>query len=204
MFDYPLPKPKNTVYEKIGVAPEYTPEEIDTAQKELLNTIKGQKRQIERRLNKVESQLPELVEVRKKIESLTKEEQSTKRKELNDARLRLVRLESEAVHLDSKYHNIRKMLAKVEEQNNEITNIHISNPEKKLEYDLSTPPCALIRLTQQQHPLFIDRRVAIFFIRRDLSAYLGENGGSDCYHPSDHTRTNFTSDYVYNKHIDGE
>ena len=115
----------------------------------------------------------------------------------------LSRLEELAFGVNPDYKHLLKMSQELQRQINEINQLNLENPDERLKYDQETPPCALLKLESYEQEVFTEagRRMALFLLRLELSDFL-EGQGEECYHPSDLTRKDFHSDFVYNPLLD--
>ncbi len=202
MFRYPLLLTADTEYARLGISPDASAGEIREAKTEIVNGLDGRLRMLQKRLAVVDQQVPELQPAKAKVRKL-KEAGADGAGELPAAVRQLGNFEREAMAVDSEYRALVKESADIESKINAINNLKLDNPEERLKYDLSTPPCALLRLNESRPALLADRRTTLFNIRRELSAFIEEELDFPCYHPSDHTRRLFVEDWEPNASLDG-
>ena len=98
---------------------------------------------------------------------------------------------------------LRETISDLDKQISEINALNLENIEARSKYDKTVPPCALLKLEENNQDVFTDkgRRTALFLLRAEISDFLKKKG-EDCYHPSDLTRTNFLIDFTYNPLLD--
>jgi len=202
MFKYPLIKPKNTVYHKLGISPVSTAGDIRDAKTDLITSLGEKKKKIEKRRRVVFSQIPELEKLTREVEQAHQQDSKCDPKELNRRHKELARLETEARKIEPGYLRLNQQLEEIDREINEINNLRLESPEVREKYDRSTPPCALLKISRPPFLLFSDRRVTMYLIREEIVRFLEKEKNSPCYHPSDLTRTDFTSDYIYNDLLD--
>ena len=71
--------------------------------------------------------------------------------------------------------------------------VTISDPKRE-EYDKQHPPFQLLKISTSKAEFFEGRRDLLLLLRKAVVVFLREKG-VDCYHPSDYTRTDFSSDF---------
>ncbi|KPK95345.1 MAG: hypothetical protein AMJ94_00170 [Deltaproteobacteria bacterium SM23_61] len=203
MFDYPLSKPRRTLYHKLGISPEATQADILEAKMEQVNSLMDQKKELEKKLRAVYDRIPELEAAAKSVTEQQRQQAENPAK-LKQALLKLTALENEAVKCEPKYREFRKQIEDITKKINEINNMRIESPDERKKYDLETPPCALLKLFVPSFPLFAERHVVQHFVRLEVAAFLEKEKKLAAYHPSDFTRKNFESDFSPNDYLDGE
>jgi len=204
VFAYPLSKPYSTLYHKLGITPEATAADIRDAKAEKINSLTDARRDLEKKLRKVYEKIPELETVSSKVESLQKQREESGSDELKEALHKLAELETEALKIEAGYREYRKQVEEIDRKINEINNMRLESPEERRKYDEATPPCALLKLSRPRFPLFSDRKVAQYFIRVEVAHFLEKEKKLKCYHPSDFTKKDFTSDFTHNEYLDGK
>ena len=174
LFDYPLPIPRHTLYEELGLGPEATPEEIREAKAEAVRKLRARRAAIQTRMA-----------------SLTAGSHPARRQH------------AEQEPLERELRQLRAEHKKLEEREVQINTIGLESTEKRRQYDAEHPPLALLKLAPPAGDVFKDNRLVIVLLRRELSAFLQQRG-MDVFHPSDLTRIDFTSDFTYFEILDGE
>jgi len=187
MFDFPLPRSKYTFYDQLGIAPEATVEEIRSAKIEIKERIAARQKLVTERIQSI------LDQARKRRPS-SKEGDATSPDP--------VEVEELAAQIDPEYDSLTKQVEDLSNQLNEINKINIEAAEIRLEYDGQNPPCALLKLAVPEKNVFLDKRRALFLLRRELSAFLSADG-EPVFHPSDLTREDFSSDFMFIPELDG-
>jgi len=204
MFDYPLPKPSNTLYHKLGLTPEATAAEIRDAKTESEKELQARRKSVEKKLNSIDEALPDLKKVQKKITRMKIEQNTEDVQKLLDLIQQQSSLEKEAESINPDYKKLQKELNDLEEEINELHSMQLEKEEDRSKYDRKTPPCAILKLEQSEFPIFSDRKTSLFLLRSELSCYFEKILGISCYHPTDHTRNEFQKDFAYNPLLDGK
>ncbi len=70
MFDYPLPIPRDTLYEELGLEPEATTDEIQSAMRDRRQEIEVQLSKIGVQLNAIYEAVPELRKAEARVSDL--------------------------------------------------------------------------------------------------------------------------------------
>jgi len=202
MFDYPLLSSQKTAYDKLGIYPCATEKQItDVISNKRDNLIREQKK-YEKKKNRVFKEIPDLEPTLKKIELASKKTKD--REKINAIIEQREQLEKQAMEFDPDYKDNMAKVADFEKQVSELNVMKLDNIQKRKNYDQSHPPCALLKLKDESSPVFVDPDVALYQIRMRISRFLEKEKGVGCYHPSDLTRSDFTSDFNYNPELDEE
>lgn len=201
MFDYPLPFDRKNAYTRIGVTPEATAAEIREAKSGIIRRLNQRKHFIERRLSEIYGKIPELKTTREKLVQATGESGERNQQAL----LRKCRrLEAEAQGLETDFTNMERESRQIDARISELNNTRLETTEERHSYDITTPPCALLKLMLYQPPVLFQRRVMLYKLRRVLSTFLEDEKGVACFHPSDLTRRFFLSDFEAHPLLDEE
>jgi hypothetical protein len=201
MFDYPLVLNPDTQYGQLSITPDATPAEIRNAKTELANSYSAQMRQHKTRLAAVESALPELPQLKGKVKAL-RDDAKANPAALKQAQRDLAEAERRALDIDPGYRPALDELEKLEKKMNEVNSIKLDDEEARRKYDLGTPPCALLKLSEEGQALFDDRRTMLAVVRRELSMFIEDELGVPCFHPTDETRRSFCTDFEPNDTLD--
>lgn len=201
MFKYPLLLTADTEYARLGISPDATAGGIREAKTEIVNGLDARRRELQKRLAAVDQKLPDLPRMKNTVREL-KESEAGGSPKLNTALRDLAEFESKAMLVDGDYRKILKEIGEIELKINAINNLKLDKPDERLKYDLSTPPCALLRLNEDRPAFLVDRKTALFNVRRELSAFIEEEFDMTCYHPSDYTRRVFFEDWEPNDTLD--
>jgi len=198
MFDYPIPPRRGGIYAQLGLGPEATAEEINEARQELSSHLKQQQKFVQRELDDVYRQLPELRETWTAFKAI--EAGSDKYSELQ---VKLTKLEEQAVGICSNFKSLREQSEDFERQLHEANLLAIQNPDDRMEYDRSHPPFELLKLADCADDPLDDRKVMLAEIRRELSDFF-EQSGEQVFHPSDLTRNDFSHDFTRDPSLDAK
>jgi hypothetical protein len=152
----------------------------------------------------VQRLVPDLQAAKDKIKEIPAEESKERGSRYIEALSHLKRLENQAVKVDPEYFSILQEMKKLDKEVNEINSIKLENPVARLKYDMSAPPCALLKITPVEIPVLNDRRTLLWNVRRQLSTFFENELGLQCYHPSDQTRRLFLEDFEPNELLDKE
>ncbi len=205
LFSYPLPDVHNTAYQKLGVAPTATLDEIRNAKSSTVNRIKGELAEISGKLEDVYKRVPEIRQTEKDVEDLraATNQGGDISNRLREKERALAKLEERAISINPEYKELQKKEKDLEKQINEINMLNLENSAEREVYDESAPPCALLKLESDQQEVFTDRgrKTTLYLLRAEVSQFLEGNGGK-CYHPSDLTRSDFLSDFSHNSLLD--
>ncbi len=207
MFDYPLPIPRNTEYDLLGIRPDARSEDIQEAKTEILGAISDKRRAAAQRLKELYAKVEGLEEAYRDVERLTRGGQEAESTDLQEARTKLARLEQKALKQDPDYLDKRRMdlelLDDLEKQEMHINGLAILGPQTRAEYDRKNPPLDLLKLEECVGDEFTDNSIMLPLLRQELSEFLASRG-EEVLHPSDLTRRDFTGDFAYNPLLDGE
>lgn len=174
MFDYPLPKPIYNNYQKLGISPEASSEEIREAIEDYKKKLSSEKTRL-LKLSKKESE-PEKTD--ENSGSIITGFESDYQDEIN-------KIEKEILELGS-----IKILGK-----NQIEYDLEHPPCALLKLEKEIYP--IFSKTENQS------KETLFFLRKEISDFL-ERKGMFCYHPTDLTRTDFNNDFIVNDFLDKE
>lgn len=141
-------------------------------------------------------------EGKQKINQFQKEKDD-KFKEIEKLNATLEKLEGRALQIEPQYLKMIEEMERINKEIVEINNIKLEKPEEKERYDLSTPPCALLHMIDMSIPMFQNTRATHFVLRKEMDAFLEEEKQISSYHPTDLTRTYFTSDFYRLELLDG-
>jgi hypothetical protein len=202
MFDFPLPKRENTLYSKLKITPDSTPQQINDAINRIKSALSEKKNKLNRELDRVYKAFPQIREIEKELSDI-KDQESIDHSKLNAVSKKLQIIERKALIEFPFYKSHLETVAKVDREINEINTMILDKPEEREKYDLATPPCALLKLEKMEIPLFEDTRDAQFLLRKEIASYLMEQKGISTYHPSDFTKDDFESDFRKLKSLDG-
>lgn len=182
MFNYPFVSSSKSIYTKLGIGPDSGKDEINKA-KDLY-------------IRKINRQIAELKEYNELKEELLK---ATENKEQL-----LIKAESLKSQLNKENISTKDRNREIERLEEEITTINAFDPgkkDKRDEYDLYHPPAILLRVNYDVPTVYVDKRSQLAILRKDLSSFFISKN-LKVYHPSDFTKTDFSSDYRYNKLLD--
>ena len=206
MFNYPISIPKKTLYRDLGVGPEANDQEIGDAHGALVRKLEKTIGEAQNRLDIIYEQVPGLKESVKNVEQL--DAGSSDESTADEARKKLLALEREAGKIDSEYQALKDRIHDTQQHRSDVNRINLRNQEQQREYDEAHPPLDLLKLERNSNNPFandelnLDQRVALFATRRELAAFLAEQGEA-VFHPSDLGRDDFSADYTYNPLLDG-
>jgi chromosome segregation ATPase len=200
MFRYPLVLERDTQYGRLSITPDATSADIRNAKTELATAYAAQIRQSQARLAKVDAAVPELQKHRSAVKDLRDKKASPA--QLKPAQQDLADAEKRAAAVDPGYRDVEAEIERLERKVNEINSIKLEDEEERRRYDLDTPPCALLKLSEQSVPVFESRRIMLAAVRREVSAFIEERLGVPCYHPTDETRRLFLADFEANETLD--
>ena len=205
LFFFPLPESRDTHYHTLDITPEATIAEIREAKREARSRLNREKRVIEKKLELIYKELPELSHLYSEIKSVREKGNETENDKLVKLERQLKNLEQKAILINPDYQLLREKTSEIENKIYKINRINLENPDERLCYDKSTPPCALLKLESCDHEIFTTegRKIALFLLRQEIIDFM-EKKGEHIYHPSDITRNNFISDFTINPIIDGE
>lgn len=198
MFDYPLPLPRHTLYDLLGVDPESSAEEISEARKAIVNDLTKEKNGLEERLEQIAATIAGLKEAR-----LAVNKAGASPSELEQAHAALTKLEQKARQSNPEYRELQDRLKEMEEELNRINQLVVLRSSDRAEYDRRTPPLELLKLENCLRDSLAKNHIALPLLREELSRFFKAQG-EEVFHPSDFTREDFTSDFDYHPLLDGE
>lgn len=203
LFLLPLPKPENTIYELLNLGAEASVAEIREAKRDAVHQLNKTKRNLERELEKIYKEIPSLKELYLQIQDVYKRKEMDSDGKLSGLEKQLSLFEQKAQVINQNYQSLRLQITEMESKINEINNINIENPEKRIVYDKSSPPCALLKLENGDQEIFKNkgRKLALFIARKEIVSFMAKKGEKS-YHPSDLTEDDFISDFTFNPLID--
>ncbi|HEY7544280.1 MAG TPA: hypothetical protein VID27_05325 [Blastocatellia bacterium] len=201
MFDYPLSVPRKTHYSSLGLDPEATTEEIREATEEIVISLKRQKDAVDRQIEEIYNAVPGLKDAYAQNKTLQAEGADADPSSVHAAKKKLAELEQKAETLAPNFRQLRERSSDLELKINDIHRIAFVNPESRLSYEKSMPPLELLKLASCTRDDFTEGKAAVTLLRRELSRFLSELG-EEAYHPSDLTRENFSSDFLFNPILD--
>ncbi|MBN2202418.1 hypothetical protein JW777_10720 [bacterium] len=204
MFHFPLILSRDTSYAKLGLKPDATANDIQDAKGEILQSLGARKQMLEKRRAGIYEAVPGLETARSRLETMNKSAEKTDPSALKKLHSEIAALEKEAVRIDPDFRKIESDLGRIDREVNDINLIELEKREERQKYDLSTPPCILLRFEEFRADVLTDFRTLLFYARKEFSRFLEEEKNIHCFHPSDLTRRIFTSDYEYNQRIDEE
>jgi hypothetical protein len=188
MFDYPFLKIGDNIYNKLGVKPDCTKDEINKAK----SLYKSQ-------LGKLINDLQMLLELKTAESSVIKPGDNDEHKNQKKSKKNI------QADLISAGINVVDPEMEIERLNEEILKINAFDPgktEKRDEYDLLFPPAILLRTGYDIPKVYTDRRTLLFVLREDLVNFFENSKKLRCYHPSDLSRKDFSSDFRPNDILD--
>lgn len=201
MFDYPLPVARKTHYSSMGLDPEATTEEIREATEEITISLKRQKDALDRQIEEIYNAVPGLKDACAENKALQAEGVDADPASVHAAKRKLAELEQRAETVNPGFRQLRERSSDLELKIHEINRIALGNPESRLAYDKSVPPLELLKLAECARDAFTEGKKAVTLLRRELSRFLAQLG-EDVYHPSDLTREDFSSDFLFNPFLD--
>jgi hypothetical protein len=210
MFNYPIILKSETFYSKIGVTPDASASDIRDGIQEIKSNYTSHKVEIQDKISKVMSTVPELHISREVLKSLKKEMMDAKNNDLKelDEKYRkalddVLQNEKKAVDHDPYFKKYEVELNEINKKISDLSLISLEKEADRIKYDMATPPCALIKISEYKPLLFNDSRTFLHNIRTSISCFL-EELSMECFHPTDLTRRNFYSDYNRNSLLDQE
>lgn len=202
MFDYPLPLPPMEAYRKLMLGPEATETEVAEAKLELTNELKSRKADIDRQLEGVFQAVAGLREATAEVARLKQLGEQTSLDELGAAQAALAQLEERARGVEPKFLSLREEAVDLERQIHDVNLSPIGNSKDRQAYDQANPPLELLKLADCRTDFFSDNAVALRLLRREVEAFL-QAAGEPLTYPTDLTREDFTSDFTFNRNLDG-
>lgn len=201
MFDEALPRPSWSQYATLGVGPEVTVEELREATRERIALLNARKKAIEAELEAVYTSVPGL----KEAVAAAKQSPGAGERPASGGRAgtpSLAVLEQRAGGVNPNYRTLSDELRSLEDQVNQINNLGLENPTKRLAYDRANPPFELMKLTPCDRDDLTDPATVFALLRRELAAFLTAQG-EEVFHPTDTTRLDFRGDFTPNPLLDG-
>jgi hypothetical protein len=202
MFDYPIPKRENTLYSKLQISPDATEQQINDAVSRIKSSLNEKKGKLSKTLDQVYKAYPKIRELEKNLNDIRCQKEADLSK-LQSVLKKIRALEESVLKEFPWYKNHLETIEKVDKEINEINTMKLDKPTERANYNIATPPCALLKLEKIEVPLFKDTKVAQFLLRKEMAVFLKEKFGISTYHPSDFTRDNFQSDFRRIKSLDG-
>lgn len=188
MFNYPFLKAGDHVYSKLGIKPDCRKDEINKA-KSLY------KSHISKLINEIQKYIELKADGGSPNVSGNKNDQKIQAPNIEDLKSALIRAGI----------NSNDPLNEIERLKEEILKINAFDPgktEKRDEYDLLFPPAILLRTEYNIPQVYIDKRNLLAVLREDLVRFFENTKKLNCYHPSDLTRKDFSSDFRPNDILD--
>jgi len=202
MFDYPLPIPRNTHYQELGIAPEATLEEVREAKEEAVKYLEGQQNDASKALDEIYEHVPGLKEAYRHIGALQTSHGKKVSGKPDSVQGDLVEMEKKAMTISPYFKELRDRFTELDKNIKRINAVALDNPETRAAYDAANPPLALLRLADCTSDKFTDNKVAMHLLRHELSKFLAKHRDK-AFHASDLTREDFTSDFTPNELLDG-
>ncbi len=201
MFDYPIPLPRNTRYDQLGIRPEASDEDLGEARDQLVDRLKLEKVGVEKSVRVVFDCAEGLEETYAALDALLASPEDPDPAELAKTQDRLASLEKDALERHPQLRQDRNRAKELAEQINEWNTLPITKPDKRSEYDRETPPLEVLKLEDcKAHGLSNDRNV-ISLVRREVTTLLGERGGLP-FRCSDLETGDFRDDFTANPLLD--
>ncbi len=204
MFNYPVILSRNTSYAKLGLTPDATANEIMDAKGEFLQSLNAQRQALVTRQAKIFEAVPGLPSARSRLDTMKKNSEKSDPAALKKLNGEIFDLEKEALKADPDFKKIESDILRIDKEVNEINLILLEKGEDRRKYDLSNPPCILLRFEDFRADVLSGYRTKLIYIRKELSRFFEEIKNLHCFHPSDLTRRIFNTDFEYNKRIDEE
>jgi hypothetical protein len=202
LFDYPITLPRGTAYHDLDIEPDASDQEVKWAKHARSERLKGEERELEKKQQAVYGQVEGLREAYRTVQDLHGQGTEVDEALLKEAQGRLRALEKEASKIDPEFRKNRDRVAELEVEIRELNNMALDSPEKRLEYDRSNPPLALLRLADCARLGFLeDLRTTLFLLRKEVTEFLAQRV-VDVFHPSDLTRDDFSHDFTANRILD--
>lgn len=189
-------------YRKLMLGPEATETEVAEAKLELTNELKSRKADIDRQLEGVFQAVAGLREATAEVARLKQLGEQTSLDELGAAQAALAQLEERARGVEPKFLSLREEAVDLERQIHDVNLSPIGNSKDRQAYDQANPPLELLKLADCRTDFFSDNAVALRLLRREVEAFL-QAAGEPLTYPTDLTREDFTSDFTFNRNLDG-
>lgn len=201
MFDYPIPPLRGSLYNRLGLGPEASSEEINEAKQELAARLRARQRVVQRALEEVYQEMPDLRTTLAELKELERAGTDADPQKYRDTQRKLSGLEEAALQIRADFKAIRDEASVLEHQLHEANLMPIQNAEERLEYDRHHPPFELMKLADCMSSPLDDTKVMLYEVRKELSGFL-EQMGEEVFHPSDLTRTDYFHDFTRDQNLD--
>lgn len=201
MFDSPIPVPSASHYATLGVRPEATAEELREAMSELAAALRVKKQEVTTALEAVRTAVPGLREAAAEVQKLQADSKADPAAVAAAGRA-LSQLEVRAVAQNPRYRELCDRERELDDEVLRVNRMALQNTTERLAYDRDHPPFELLKLVDCARDELADPRVTATRLREELIAFLLARG-EPVFHPSDLTRTDFTSDFAPNPLLDG-
>jgi hypothetical protein len=188
MFKYPFVHAGDSLYNKLGIGPDSQKDEI----KKAINLYV-------KLTNQHIKNLVELIDLMK-VDGLKNSAGDNKTSEnlrqgKDEIKAGLIKA---GINLDNPENEIERL----REEILKVTSFEPGKADKRDEYDMQFPPAILLRTQYNQPLIYTDKRALFSVLREDLVNFFENTKGLSCYHPSDLSRKDFTSDFRYNEILD--
>lgn len=198
-FSYPLVVPGKTLYEDLAVGPDAFDDEIRWAKSETVRFLQAEQITLNAELDSIYTAIQGLKEAYTEYENLIRNDNTSEN--FSEITKRVEMLEQQAEAKDSDFKKKRERNIELTTKINLINSTSLDKPSERLKYDIAHPPLALLKLVDGSVDEFLEGKALLFFLRRDISRFLTTKG-EVVFHPSDLTRDDFTTDFVYNPLLD--
>ena len=202
MLDYPLPLPRDTLYDSLGLEPQATMAEIHETKNRAIGELNDERGDIEKSLAPIFDAIPGLRETREEVRGHGRAHRQPGTDD-GATRTRLAELERAADASFPEYRRLCKRLGEIAERVTELNLMPLLTPERRLAYDRQHPPLSIVKLAPCIPDSLEDNRVALTLLRIGLSSFL-EDRGVPVFHPSDLTREDFSGDFEETAMLDGD
>lgn len=188
MFNYPFLRIGDNIYSKLGIKPDSRKDEINKAMG-LYSKL----------TNQLIIQLEEYIEIKKDEASGTSIGDIAGMKNLKQ---RKEKKKTDLIRAGIDISDPEKEVERLKEEILEINSFEPGKTEKRDEYDLLFPPAILLRTRYHVPQIYNDKRTLLSVLREDLVSYFENVKKLNCYHPSDLSRKEFSSDFRHNNILD--
>jgi hypothetical protein len=203
LFDYPLPVPGETDYQKLGIEPDASDDDVRWALQRAKFGLEKEKKRIEASLSGVYEKVG-LTAAYKQVEDLRRAGGEADPEALKHAQAKVAELEQRALDTMPEFRKQRERVAEIERRIPELNRLALDKPEQRLAYDREHPPLALLKVTGCARDEFLNSpRAIMILLRSELSQFLSARGEA-VFHPSDITRDDYTADFTHYPLLDGE
>ncbi len=202
MYDYPLPLPRNTRYDQLGIRPEASEAEVREAKNQLVDRLVQEKKDVEKRLREAYDNVEGLEEAYAALDSLLASPEDPDPTRLAKTQDRLASLEKRALAHHPQLRRDRNRAKELAEQVNEWNALPITRPDKRSEYDRKTPPFEILKLEDCVSHGLSDNRNVISLLRREVTAFLRERDVRP-FRCSDLEFGDFSDDFTTDPLLDG-